>query len=738
VIEDLRYTLRQFRKAPGFTSAAIVTLALGIGAAAAMLVLIQGVLLSPPPYMNPDRLVFISSSRIDGQPYMQGSTIGQWIDWRTSSRTLEPPALYRWTFNFLVLPDGSRSMSGMVVTSEFFKTLGLRPILGREFVPAEASRPKVPSSAVIIGHTLWERQYNRDPNIIGKTLQLSRFPAPLPIVGVMPPGVRFLPDPGGASEPNYDLNAPVDFWMLTAPDETQPRLRGWNAVSRLRDGVTLQQARAEIATLASRQVEADSRLAGLSVNVRPVLEDLNREGRSLLLPLFGFVVLVFFVACVNVAGLFVARGLQRHREYAMRAALGASRSRLFRQTITESVALSMLSAIVGAAFAFAIVIVFKAIGERAIPRADDVTIGWPVIAFGFAAGLLAAFVSGVLPALRSASPRHADALKGMRSTTGRAERRLLSAIATVQIVLTVALLTGAALLIRTTIKLAGVRPGYDVENILAVTVTTVTPDSFLPFHTQVLERVAALPGVSRAAFAWGVPLTGNKWPGNMEFVGRPDLGQVSFPLRAITSDYFGAMGVPMVAGRMFTADDKRDAPPVMVINQTLATRYFKDVDALGHSVGRCNSPAIRSGRSRLLEWWPTHARKRSAGKPSPRSICPSGRTARSQSILSYGRSPTRSRWSLWSGGRSPRSTRPPRSSMRRRWRRFAGSRWLLARLPCACCSGFRSWLQHWPWSASTACYRSRSARASKRSRCGKRSARSNRTSCDRFWAKVAG
>ncbi len=590
MIEDLRYALRQAGKSPGFTAAAIITLALGIGAASAMFVLIQGVLLSPPPYADPGRLVFLSPARQDGQPYTQGSTIGQWIDWRTSSRTLEPPALYRWTFNFLVLPDGSKSLSGMAVTSEYFKTMGLKPILGREPVASEASRPKVPSSAIVIGHSLWERQYNRDPNIIGKTLQLSRFPAPLPIVGVMPPGVRFLPDPGGAAEPNYDVNAPVDFWLLSAPDETQPLSRGWNAVGRLRDGVTIEQAQTEIATMTRHQIEADSRLANLTVNIRPVLEVLNREGRSLLLPLFAFVVLVFFVACVNVAGLFVARGLQRHREYAMRAALGASRGRLFRQGITESVALSMLSAIVGAAFAWGTVTVFKAIGDRAIPRADDVAVGWRVIAFGFVAGLLAALVSGVLPAFRAASPGHAQALKGARSTTGQAERRLLGAIATVQIVLTVALLAGATLLIRTTIKLANVRPGYDVENILAATVTTVTPNSFVAFHTQVLERVSALPGVSHAAFAWGVPLTGNKWPGNMEITGRPDLRQISFPLRSITPDYFGVMGIPLVTGRGFSADDKQDARPVMIVNQTLATKYFRDTGALGQHLMFAGDP----------------------------------------------------------------------------------------------------------------------------------------------------
>jgi putative ABC transport system permease protein len=587
MLEDLRYSIRQFLKAPGFSAAATITLALGIGAAAAMFVLIQGVLLSPPPYADPSRLVFVSPARADGQPYTQGSSIGQWIDWRTSSRMLESPALYRWTFNFLVLPDGSRSMSGMVVTSEFFKTLGLKPILGRLPLAAEAGRPpaaerlpNIPATATVIGYTLWERQYNRDPNIIGKTLQISRYPAPLTIVGVMPPGVRFLPDPGTASEPNYDVNAPVDYWLLSAPDELQPRVRGWNVVARLRDGVTLEQAQAEIGSFTSRQIAGDKRLEGLTVNVKPVLDELNSEGRRLLLPLFGFVVLVFFVACVNVAGLFVARGLQRHREYAMRAALGASQARLFRQAITESVGLSMVSAIVGAGFAFAIVAVFKAIGDRAIPRADAVEMGWPVIAFGFAAGLAAAVISGVLPAMRAASPGHAQALKGARSTTGRAERRLLGAIATVQIVLTVALLTGAALLIRTTIKLASVRPGYDVEHILAVTVTTVTPNSFLPFHTQVLERVAALPGVSHAAFAWGVPLTGNKWPGNMEVIGRPDLGVISFPLRSISPDYFNVMSIPLVNGRAFTDNDKSDASPVIIVNQALAARYFNS-DALG-------------------------------------------------------------------------------------------------------------------------------------------------------------
>jgi putative ABC transport system permease protein len=596
VLDDLRYGWRQFRKSPGFAAAAIVTLGLGIGATAAMFGLVQGVLLSPPPYADPDRLVLLAPSRQDGQPYTQGVTIGQWIDWRSTVRAIEPPGLYRWTFNFLVLPDGSESLGGMVVTEDVFRLLGLTPVIGRTFTSAEASRPKVPPTAIIIGYELWQRMFNGDPAILTRTLQISRYPAPFPVVGVMPPGVRFLPDPGNASEPNYDVNGFVDFWLLAAPDETQTRNRGWNGVSRLRQGATLAQAQNELSTLAGQQAQADSRLAGLTVNARPVQDELNRDARALLVPLLGFVALLFFVACVNVAGLFVARGLQRDREYAMRAAMGASRTRLFRQVITESAALALFSAVVGAALAAGMVRLFKAVGGTAIPRADMVSVGWPLFAFGVVAALLAAVVSGLLPALRASSSGHTHTLKGTRTTAGRAERRLLGGIATVQIILTVALLSGAALLIRTTSNLAQVRPGYDVENILAVTVTAVSTSgqaASRSFHEQVLQRVAALPGVSRAAFVWGLPLTGNKWPSTMEIVAQPDAGQLSFPLRSITEDYFAVMGMQLAEGRLFRATDASDAPRVVIVNQTLAARHFRG-QAVGQQLRFSGDPKSQS------------------------------------------------------------------------------------------------------------------------------------------------
>lgn len=231
MLDDVRSAFRQLRKNPAFAAIAMMTLGLGIGAAAAMFGLIQGVLLSPPPYADPGRVVLISSARTDGRPYTRGATIGQWISWR-QARSIDPPEMYRWTFNFLVLPDGSQSMGGMFVTPGYFRLLGLRPLVGREFRDAELARPNVAPSAVILGYNLWQRKFNGDPNIIGRTIRISRMPAPVPVVGIMPPGLRFLPDPGASAEPNYDLNAYVDFWFGFAPDESRHTSAAGNAIQR--------------------------------------------------------------------------------------------------------------------------------------------------------------------------------------------------------------------------------------------------------------------------------------------------------------------------------------------------------------------------------------------------------------------------------------------------------------------------------------------------------------------------
>ena len=276
MIEDVRFAFRQLRKNPGFAIIAVMTLGLGIGAAAAIFGLIQGVLLSPPPYAEPDRLVLMAPARTDGRPFEQGSTVGEWMAWRRSA-SIDPPALYRWTFNFLVRDDGSESLGGMVVTRNYFHVLGIRPVLGREFTEGEASHDKTPASAIILGYDLWQRRFNGNPAIIGTTLRISRQPSPLTVVGVMPPGVRFLPDPNSASEPNYDVNARVDFWTATTPDESRPKQDGWNVVARLRPGATAAQAQSEAGGIMTALAKSDPDLQGLTASVSPVEDELNHD-----------------------------------------------------------------------------------------------------------------------------------------------------------------------------------------------------------------------------------------------------------------------------------------------------------------------------------------------------------------------------------------------------------------------------------------------------------------------------
>jgi putative ABC transport system permease protein len=401
-------------------------------------------------------------------------------------------------------------------------------------------------------------------------------------VGVMPRGVRFLPDPSAASEPNYDIDARVDFWLCIAPDESKPKFGGWNAVARLRPGVEAARAQAELAGVSGGLVATDADLEGITASVRPLREVLNREGRRLLLPLFGSVAL-FFIACANVSGLLLARGLQRQQEYALRSALGAGRWRLFRQLLTESVILALASAIVGAGLAAGIITVLKTIGAVAVPRADAVGVGWPVFGFGVVAGLIAAVVAGLAPAVRASVPDRFQLGNGGRSSTGRAERRLLGAVATVQIVLTVALLAGAGLLVRTGRSLANVRPGYATDHILVMTVTAM--ERWKDFHTRALQRVSALPGVSHAAFAWGVPLTGNKWMGEIDRPGQPASSKVAdritVPLRSITPDYFAVFGISLEEGRAFRDSDRDDAPRVAIVNRSFAHQYFGHVPPIG-------------------------------------------------------------------------------------------------------------------------------------------------------------
>jgi len=302
MLQDLRFGIRLLRKQPGFSLIAILTLALGIGATAAVFSLIQGVLLTPPPYRDPPQLVLIPAARVDGRAAaLRGWPAAQWTEWRSDAKSLESLAAYAWTFTFLVNDDGSESLEGMVVSGSYFHVLGLQPLIGRTFTDAEMQYPAAP--VVILGYDAWQRKFNGDPNVVGKPMRFSRTETPPTIIGVMPPGVRFLPSPGASQEPNYNVNGAVDFWQPGGLNPERMKAPSWELVARLRPGVTIDQAQAELRGIAAREGQADRDFDDMTPRVQSLTTEFNRDGSRILLPLLGAAALVLLIACGNVAAL---------------------------------------------------------------------------------------------------------------------------------------------------------------------------------------------------------------------------------------------------------------------------------------------------------------------------------------------------------------------------------------------------------------------------------------------------
>jgi putative ABC transport system permease protein len=587
-LRELRFAIRMLLKQPAFSLIAALTLALGIGATSAVFSLIQGVLLTPPPYLKPEQLVLVPAARTDGQKMdsPRGWAAQQWMDWQKDAKSFEGIAAYDWTFNFLIRNDGSQSMQGMEVTKNYFQLMGLRPAAGRGF--DESDFGQGPVKAILLGYEFWQRSFGGDPQIIGKTVRISRWQVTPVVIGVMEPGVRFLPSPGAAKEPNYDVNATVDFWVPAIPDPKNLKEPYWNVVARLRDGVAPQKGQQELAVLTAGEAQTEKAFEGFTPQLERVTEEMNRDGQRILLPLLGAAALVLLIACGNVAALLLVRGLQRQQEYAVRSAMGMGRLALLRQVLTESLLLALGGGAFGVGLAFGAVKLFKVIAGHAVPRLDGVTAGWAVLGWGLGAAILAAFCAAALPALRVFQLDPMEVLKnaGPKGTAGIGERRLLRGVTVLQTALTLALLVGAGLLIRTMMKIAEVPSGFNTGRILTMSVTDVQGYStWASFHKQALERVAAIPGVQYAAFAWGVPLTGNNWPATLEIEGQPpavkESDKIALPLRAVTPDYFKLMGMPLVDGREFRSTDDDKAPGVAIVNQAFVHRYFPQGDAIG-------------------------------------------------------------------------------------------------------------------------------------------------------------
>ncbi|MGC1463687.1 MAG: ABC transporter permease [Terracidiphilus sp.] len=617
---DLRYGLRMLWKSPAFTVVAVLTLALGIGATSAVFSLIQGVLLTPPPYRKPQQLMLIPSVRTDGKKMdsPRGWAAQQWMEWNQKVRSFQGIAGYGWTFNFLIRDDGSQSMQGMEVSKDYFRIMGLKTALGHGFDDSDFGQGHVKS--ILLGYEFWKRAFGGDPQIIGKPVRISRWDSSPVVIGVMEPGVRFLPSPGAAKEPNYDVNATVDLWVPADPDPKNMKDPGWYVIGRLRDGVTPQRGQQELAALTANEASTEKQFEGFSPQLEPLTDEMNRDGRRILLPLLGASALVLLIACGNAAALLLVRGLQRQQEYAVRIAMGMGRVGLLRQVLTEGLILATLGGTLGAGLAIFAINLFKVIAGHAVPRLDGVTAGWAVLGWGLGLAVLAAFIAGAIPAMRAFRLNPMEVLKdaGPKGTAGIGERRLLRGVAMLQTSLTLALLVGAGLLIRTMMKIAEVPSGYSISRILTMSVTEVqSQSSWGPFHRQALERVAAIPGVQYAAFAWGVPLTGNNWPATMDIEGQPppakESDKIALPVRAATPDYFKLMGFALIDGREFRSTDDGKAPSVAIVNRAFTDRYFPKSNSVGRKIwfGGRDKPGfqivgeIENGRTDDLTQEPT-------------------------------------------------------------------------------------------------------------------------------------
>jgi putative ABC transport system permease protein len=604
----------------------VTLLALGIGVTTAFGSLAVGVLLTPPPYADPSRLVLVTPARGDGQPFRGPCTARQCGEW-SKARAFADAAAYFWVFDYLVLGDGSASLEGMAVSSDYFKVIGVRPMLGRAFTSAETSAQSHP--VVILGHDLWKSRFHSDPRIVGRTITLSRHRA-LTVIGVMPPGLRFLPAPLSEDAPNYDVNAMVDFWVPQALDRFPPDIPIFNLIARLGDGVTIDRARAEITAIAANQALAGPALANMTATAEPVQDALNRAPATLILPLFGAALCVLVIACANAAALQLARGLRRCPEMAIHAALGASRFRLAGQALVEHAVVGVLGGALGAALAYVTLSTLVAStltgsmqsastsaasalaagGSLAsIPRLDAVVLDLRLLAFGVAAGVLTALVSG-LPELMRLLGRSAGDVsrfdRGQHSRVTSGGWRTLQTLTAAQIALTLALLAAAGLLLRSMWNAAHVTAGYQTRQILTMMVTDVGQD-WQAFHARALERVNQLPGVAGAAFAWGLPLTNTGASTRVRALSASSTGITSgttsangttgpsgtsdargagltVPVRAVTSSFFDLLDMRLIEGRAFHDTDGPDSRPVAIVNATLAARLFPGMNPIGRRI----------------------------------------------------------------------------------------------------------------------------------------------------------
>ncbi len=582
LMQDLRYGLRTMRKSPGFTVVAVLTLALGIGANTAIFSVVSAVLLRPLPYSEPDKLVMLWERHIREGSNNNAVAPADFRDLRARNQVFTNiAAMFVISLNLSGGNEPERVTTGLVSAS-FFEVLGIKPMLGRGFLAEEeqAGRNRV----VIMNHDLWQRRFGADSNIVGRRISLNGVS--FEVVGVLPPSFRF---------PNEELA----LWLpLDAnAQEMQTRLNHILSVyARLKPGVTLSQARAEMERIGAQlRQEYPQENDNHTAFVVPLREELAGDLRRPLLILFAAVGLVLLIACANVTNLQLIRAVARQKELAVRVALGAGRWRIARQLLTESALLAALGGMMGMWLAWWSVGPFTSLLPKGILHVTGVQLDLRVFGFTLTISLLTSVLSGLAALLQASSVKLNDTLKEGGRGAGNTHQRTRSAVVVVEVALAIVLLIGAGLLIRSFWKLQGVSPGFAPQNALTAQIVLPSaryrePDQRARFFQQLSEQVRALPGVQAVGAISILPLGGGWSRTSIAIEGRAEMTNLlpqarpRIHPRTVTPDYFQALGIPLLNGRFLTSKDDSNAPLVALINQTAAQRYWPGQDPLGHRV----------------------------------------------------------------------------------------------------------------------------------------------------------
>jgi putative ABC transport system permease protein len=576
LLHDIRYAARLLAKSPSFTLIAVLTLALGIGANTGIFTVVNAVLLRPLPFQDPSRLVLV----IEKSKYPTITvSYENYLDWRDQSHSFESmEAIYG--VNLTLTGKGNpERLVARRITAGFLPTLGVSPKLGRNFTPEEDRAGGTP--VAILSYGLWQRNFGGSDAILGQSVNLDS--QPYTVIGVLPPGFKFFQE--------ADVFLAFHPWAKTLPDD-----RNWHPgilpVARLKVGVTIEQARAEMIGI-SKRLEQQYPLynTGCSSDVMLAHDQLVQSSRPALLLLLGAVSFVLLIACVNVANLLLARSAARGREIAIRTALGASRARVIRQLLTESVILSLLGGALGLFLGWATLPPLLKISASSLPPDTKVGLDVSVFAFTAAIAIITGLLFGIFPALRTAKLDLRETLnESSRGTTAGPGHHLLgNTLVSLEIALALLLLVGAGLLLRSFSRMQDIRPGFQPDHLFVADIPVSEsayskPDQRFTFYNRLVDAAETLPGVRAAGAATFLPVSGGASAIHFNIQGRPPKSASDFTAasyRAVTAGYFEALGVPLLKGRLFTAADRENSPAVCIINASMVKAYFSDINPLG-------------------------------------------------------------------------------------------------------------------------------------------------------------